>query len=372
LKRILIVGHVIFPARYPRAYRTTELAMELARQGHDVTVYAVLGNYDYTSFEFEHKLKVKNIGRMIFVKLNSDGVTHNNIINRILNKLLNKLLEFPDIELMFKIPRILKSEKNFDLLISVAVPFPIHWGCALSKNSAKQSFPKVWAADCGDPYMGSEFIRHPFYFRYIEKWFCKKTDFITVPTENIINAYYSEFKNKIRVIPQGFKFDDQEYAKVFVRNPVPTFAYAGNFFKNKRDPTLFLNHLSSLTTNFKFIIYTHNDDLIHPYYNRLKDKIEVRPYIERKQLLVELSKMDFLIHIENIHNYGSPSKLIDYAIVKRPILSIASNSLPVGIINEFFEGNYGNQFIVRNLEQYDISNVARQFASLNGKSDPGS
>jgi hypothetical protein len=364
MKRIVIISRTIFPAINPRSFRATELSLELARQGHDVTLYAVLGNYDYSEYESEHKLKIRNIGRMFFAKFNSDGTQRRTLIDRILNKLLNSLLEFPDIELMFKIPKIIESEKNVDLLISIAIPYPIHWGCALSKSKTKQYFPKIWVADCGDPYMGNQFGSHFFYFKYLEKWFSKKADYLTVPSENIITFYYPEFRNKIKVIPQGFKFEDIDYSKVFYHNSVPTFAYVGDFYKNMRDPSLFLTYICSLEVKFKFVIYTKNDDLIRPYEKKLKDKIEVRSYITRKQLLSELSKMDFLLSIQNLNNYGSPSKLIDYTIVKRPILNISSNSLPIDTINEFFAGNYLNQFIVKNLEQYNISNVAKQFISL--------
>jgi hypothetical protein len=363
-RKILIISHVIYPAQYPRAYRTTELAKELARQGHDVTVYAVLGNHNYTNFELEHRLKVRNFGKMIFVRLDSDGKFRKNIVVQIINRLLSRFLEFPDIEFMFRIPKIIKHEYNIDLLISIAIPFPIHWGCALSKSISRQSFPKTWLADCGDPFMLNQIDHHFFYFKYLEKWFCRKTNHLIVPSENIIPFYYPEFRNKIKVIPQGFKFENIEYSKEYIQNPIPTFAYAGIFYKNKRDPSLFLDYLCSLKIDFKFIIFTASDELIQTYYERLNKKIEVKPYLERKQLLFELCKMDFLLYIENLNSYGSPSKLIDYAIVKRPILSIPADSLPKDTINEFFKGNYQHQLTIRNVDQYNIVNVAKQFIEL--------
>ena len=50
MKSILIISQHIFPKQTPRAHRTTELAIELSRQGYDVTVYAVLGKYNYYDF----------------------------------------------------------------------------------------------------------------------------------------------------------------------------------------------------------------------------------------------------------------------------------------------------------------------------------
>ena len=48
--KIVIISQHIFPMQTPRAHRTTELMIELAKRGYDVIVYAVLGKYDYTSF----------------------------------------------------------------------------------------------------------------------------------------------------------------------------------------------------------------------------------------------------------------------------------------------------------------------------------
>ena len=59
--KILVLSQHIFPMQTPRAHRTTELIKELALQGHNVTVYAVLGKYNYTEFEKQTKIKVKTI-----------------------------------------------------------------------------------------------------------------------------------------------------------------------------------------------------------------------------------------------------------------------------------------------------------------------
>ena len=39
-KKILIVTRAFYPTQSPRSFRATELAKELYRQGHDVTVMA--------------------------------------------------------------------------------------------------------------------------------------------------------------------------------------------------------------------------------------------------------------------------------------------------------------------------------------------
>ena len=193
VKKIVLVSAVMFPRNSPRANRTTELAKEFARQGHDVTIYAITGDYDYSDFEKEYNIKVKNLGSPYFYSLASDGKSKSNLFKKIVIKLFGRALDFPRSELTFKVSKVLKHERNVDLLITIAVPYSIHWGAAHSYKNFATNNIKTWVADCGDPFMGNEFKSYPFYFEYIEKWFYRKTDYITIPLEDARKAYYEEF-----------------------------------------------------------------------------------------------------------------------------------------------------------------------------------
>ena len=48
--KIVVVTQNCFPYISPRSNRATELAKEFVRQGHDVTLYALLGDVDYFDF----------------------------------------------------------------------------------------------------------------------------------------------------------------------------------------------------------------------------------------------------------------------------------------------------------------------------------
>ena len=251
------------------------------------------------------------------------------------------------------------------MLISIAVPYPIHWGVAAVWKK-KGNIAKTWIADCGDPFMGQEndTFKKPFYFKYIEKWFCRKADYLTVPTSGSIKGYYKEFHPKIRVIPQGFRFEDFSATKTYEQNNCPCFAYAGMFIPGRRDPRQMLEYLLSLTTEFKFYIYTSTPELVKPYIEKSNEKIVLLPPIPRDALLIELSKMDFVVNFENIGNKQTPSKLIDYTIIKKPILSLKSNELNTTAVNQFLAGNYIQQLKVENPNQYRIENVAKLFLKL--------
>ena len=59
-----------------------------------------------------------------------------------------------------------------------------------------------------------------------------------------------------------------------------------------------------------------------------------------------------------------PSKLIDYAIVQKPILNVHPTEVDKEIVLEFLKGDYHNAFVVDNVEQYHIENVVKKFLNL--------
>ena len=367
MKSILIISQHIFPKQTPRAHRATELAIEFSKKGYDVTVYAVLGEYDYSDFMKNNKITVKDIGlKWQHKKYSSDFKIKRALIDKVLGRLFQRFFEFPDIEFYYKIPKLINKEPPFNTLISIANPHSVHWGCAKAKKKFPEKFPKKWIADCGDPYYSngnSDKLKER--FKKMEQFFCKSTDFITVPIESAIENYFAEYKEKIKVIPQGFNFQVSEKIKLNPINKIPTFAYCGNFFSGYRDPTIFFEFLLKSKFNFKFIIYTDHTSLIAKYLPKLKEKIEIRPTIFRKDMIKEIKNMDFLVNIENINLPGQlPSKLIDYAISNRPILSINTSNFKSENVIEFLNGNYQNRLAVDNLEDYRIEEVTNKFIDL--------
>jgi hypothetical protein len=274
------------------------------------------------------------------------------------------LAEYPGIEDMFKVSSLLKKESGYDLMISFAVPYPVHWGVARAR-SKKNPIAGTWVADCGDPYMGcdTDSFKKLIYFKWVEKWFMRKADFISIPLENARKAYYSEFHKKIKIIPQGFEFKKVSNHGKKIENPVPAFAYAGGFIPGIRDPRPFLQCLERISDPFRFIVYTRDRNLIQPFIVNLNDKLEIRDYIPREQLLEELAEMDFLVNFDNNTGVQSPSKLIDYALTGRPILNV-TNSPDPELLKQFIHGDYKGMMETGSLERYNIRNVAKQFLDL--------
>jgi len=365
--RILIVSRSFYPMNSPRSFRTTELVKEFARQSHDVTLLTIKDDEYHIPFEEEYGVTIKDLGQPKMPKIILNGRNNiSHLIKRVFRRGLYQLFEYPDIELMYQVKKALRHETGYDLLISIAVPHPIHWGVSWAWRE-DDPIAKTWVADCGDPYMGStldSFNKMP-YFKFSEKSFCRKADFITVPMEEAKEGYYREFRDKIEVIPQGFNFEEIEVGpSKYVGNKVPTFAYAGGFIPGGRDPRPFLEYLTTLTLEYKFIIFTKNSDLVKPYLKKANGKIEVRDYIPRDQLLQFLATMDFLVNFENETSVQLPSKLIDYYLTGRPVLSVSSFKIDRKIINEFLCEDYSNGYHFGDMDQYRIENVCARFLDL--------
>lgn len=358
--KILIISRNSFPKQSPRAFRTTELSEQLVKMGHSVTLYTVQGKYDYSSYSKETGIVMKNIKTRHSVGSN-DGSGKNGLTGRVLKKLFGRLLYYPDIEFAFLMKGILKAETGVDLLITIAQPHSIHWGVGFAKRNLGDKFPKKWIADCGDPFCGSPFSKWPKYMRYFERKWCSEVDYITVPTENSKAAYFKEYQDKLRVIPQGFDFSKTPIAS-YKKNSVPTFIFTGTIHPG-RSPKSFMDYLLTLDIEYKFYLFMHSP-LEEDYVKKSNGKIEYKIGFGRKDIILECSKADFLINVKNISKVQTPSKLIDYGISKRPVLEVSNNFVETNKFESFINGDYSSKMELPDMELYKIENVAKQFLTL--------
>lgn len=359
--KILIISQNTYPLQGPRAFRTQELSEELARQGHDVTLYTVHGDYDYTEYEKTTGVKMCDINPRLPLTAN-DGVNRTKLKDRFFTRLFGYWLQYPFCELHFKVDAILQKEKDMDLLITIAYPHTIHSGAARSKKKHPDSFPKTWIADCGDPFFLNPFINVPKYMERYEREWCESVDYITVPTEGSKEGYFIEYRDKIRVIPQGFDFSKTPIVQ-YKKNKVPTFVFCGSVYPGKRDVRSFMDYLLTIKLPYKFKLLMHSP-LDKRYEIESNHQIEYVTGKTRKDVIMECSKADFLINVINPNTAQTPSKLIDYGISKRPVLDISNDFCEHRQFEEFCNGDYHSQHLIPNLDQYRIENVAHQFIQL--------
>ena len=393
MKKIGIVSYSFYPNNSPRAFRAFELAKEFSKKGHNVTVYISKFDYNFNEIEEKYGFKVQKIESGYFLNKDSKKQRYNSFknmnskfkpninkeniykqtIKRIVKPLFN--LIFIDgfrYEFSNNIYKYFKQNKSsFDLLISNGLPFSVHLGCSKA-ISKKYIIAQNSVAEYGDPFsFNSSDNKNEMIIRRkskIEKKVLESFNHITIPTSKSIDSYLAlSSRDKIKIIPQGYNLKEIKIAQ-YKRNEIPTFAFAGIFYKKIRDPESFFEHLIKIDKDFKFILYTdinnkENMDCILPYIENLEKKIKINNIIPRNQCLYKLSKMDFLINQENLNSGQVPSKIIDYSITGRPIYSFSQDSFKKEIMDDFLNGSYDQQIRI-NLDDYSIESVTEKFLNL--------
>ena len=359
--KIVLIGQWAYPEQNPRAQRAWQLGVRLAKDGHDVTLYALLGKeYDYSGIFESCGLKVRNLGISKNGLADSEGRKSKRLVSRVIKTLVNEYALFPGGDFDPMVKRALAREGEMDLLISIASPHAIHWAVAKHIDRTKV---RTWVADCGDPFMLNPFDRHRPCMEKLERLWCSKCDFITVPLEEARQSYYPEYSEKIKVIPQGFDFESVKLPE-YSPNAIPTFVFAGKAYPGLRDPGNFLKYLSTCGKPLSFVVHTNTPELFTK--GAVPEGMTVNGVIPRDELLVRLASADFLVNITNPSTVQSPSKLIDYGLSGRPVLDISSDFTDAERDNfeSFLAGDYSCAHSIEGLERYDIRRIASAFIAL--------
>ena len=377
--KINILTAVFYPEIHPRAFRAYELAKEFAAQGHKVQILLLTRvlDFDYISLEKELGVKVHLLDFYSTVLSNNTRQTFQSK-NKVLQCLYGWyrfLLEyFVSGNLFFYSFRIAKELRTYcktdssDLFLALNTPFMNLYGTAIFHKRYAPNTSTIFVADSGDPFYYSQQTKRAFYFKWIERGVYKYFDYLSIPTTLAIPAYSKLIdEKKIKIIPQAFNMQDVNLS-LEVNNSVMTFAYAGVFYRDIRNPEFLLNYLATIKNNFLFRIFLrHNDPMVEVILDKYKgilgDKLEVNYGLPREKLLYELSKCDFLINIGNLTTTQLPSKLIDYGITKRPIYSTVSSTFDPQILEKFMRRDYSSAMQI-DIRPYDVKVVTKQFVEL--------
>lgn len=373
--RITILTSVFYPEIHPRAFRAHELAKEFARSGHNVKVIVLttVKGFDYSTFAISENISIEllNLYSTSQFKHNRQSFSSKKRIFIFFYSIYRYLVEFFLAGNLFIYGKIISQKINVDsdcdLLISLSTPFMDLYGVALYRLKAGKT-NTVFVADSGDPFYYSQQTKRAFYFKWLERWVYKHFDFLSIPTESAIPAYDKLLDNKkIRIIPQGFDFETVTLAPR-VDNPRVTFAYAGVFYTDIRNPEFLLSYLTTVKIDFLFRIFLRYDDplvsiLLDKYKLLLGDKIQIQYGLSREKLLYEISTCDFLVNIGNTTQNQLPSKLIDYGITQRPIYSCVEETFQKQIFEQFLLRNY-ESFNPLDISKYNIKVVVSQFIKL--------
>ncbi|WP_340680454.1 glycosyltransferase [Paraglaciecola sp.] len=378
-KKILITTYFFYPDNSPRAYRITALAKMLTLKGHQVTVITNTA-YNYDEFTKDNGIEVISLCKptsdavkrkpLKFSTANSNHAFYK-IISPVKTLIRKSLLYFiPDGHLLpfsLRLNRCLRGIQlnHFDVVISNANPFMVH----LSTSLCLKRFKGIAIAETGDPYFYNHYRLAP-YQANIENWVLTQFTYITVPVERAV-ADYGNYGmiDKVRVIPHGFFFDEVQL-KSYRPSETVKFAFAGRLYKEIRNPTQFLNSLVNNYSDYPFVFHIYTDlrnketlELLLPFKLLLGDKIKIQDMLQRTDCIRELSSMDFLVNFENDTSNQVPSKLVDYTLSERPIISINHNFDNKELFSNYIRHDF-KAFKPLDISSFNISNVVSKFESL--------
>ena len=371
MKKILFITHWFHPHQVPRAFRSFELYQEMISRGFIVDVI----------ISKEKKMILGNTLSQEDVEANkSIGKDNHKFIKRIKSNIIysffRKILMFFLGEFQFVTRRkYLEKTLNdidlheYDSVLVISLPlYPAYFAAKIfSKKNIQEKWTGNFILDMGDPFYGNQ-LKRASYFRNIQKKIFSFFDFITIPIEEA-KTYYEDYtdKQKVKIIPQAFNLERISLLS-YEKNHIPTFAYAGTFYEDIRNPSNLFKYLIKSNRKFKFVIYTNmSTPTFNKIYNdnkkNLDDGFEFKSAIPRDELIPLLSRMDFLINLENLSGTQSPSKLIDYGLTMRPILSLNPSDTEYFDLELFMDGKYENKIDI-NMNDYDINTVTDKFLEL--------
>ena len=368
-QRILILSAFYAPAIEPRAFRTTELARELARRGHDVTVFVPEGS------DVEAGIHARSVPYPPSTRARAAGGGEGSALRKRLAGLLYHAAWRLFIYFLGEGPRwtkyalALRAElakippSAYDVVIAIGLPFYVLAAAASCRNL--DAMRKI--GDLGDPFFRNPNLPKAFYFRFVEEWVLARLDALAIPIEAALPAYLGMIpREKLRIIPQGFRLLAVDPA-AYTPHDVPEFCFAGSFYADIRDPSVFFDFLAGCDEPFRFHVYAKDEAFTHEilarWQPRLGDRLIVHEALPHDELIRVMARMDFVVNIDNDNATQRPSKLIDYAMSRRPILSFRRQTFDPAAFLAFLHGDYRAQERI-DLAQYDIRRVTDQFEAL--------
>ena len=342
-KKILIVSHQFLPFVSPRTTRWSLLIDELINKGNEVTVLTGTAPEElkkkYEVLYFGNKQFSSNINK---VRKDSQD-SSNNYLKKIIYSILKTIYRFlfktfswPDYA-MFWAFTIYKNRKrienNFDIIISVSLPFTSH----LCAYILKKRINAQWYMDIGDPFTlktnspENNKIIYSYLNKFFERKFYQNASKIIFTHNEAAELHKKKFKIDNSKIVIGYPIaslneDIIKNSLSFNYKDTPLkIGYFGAFTKSIREPDNYITNIAnSLGDKTKHEWYINEES--KKYFSSIND-ITFHQFLEilpRKLALeVMVNKIHILLSIGNFNKYQMPSKVIEYLSLGKPVLHYA-------------------------------------------------
>jgi len=384
IMKILVVSRSVF-SNNPQSIRFRSF-IEVWKKNHDISLLTFEDNTPKKINTSVKGIKITTIKKnkisrlittsLIQIKSKSEVKGNIKLFKKLASKIRFRKFFFPDVY-VFTLKRLKKkldimvSNNNYNIIIVSAFPFSFQsLGFFLKKKVNKKT---IIIYDTGDPFYGnssriSQGLLHKFFSKYYEIFFLPHFDYIIVASQ-IMKEHYiyktniSIERENIFVIPQGIYASGFEkpvaYEKVIKRENISRLIYAGNFYKELREPFQFYNAVN-LIKNIEVNIYGN----ISNYFKIKNDNITFHGIIDYSQVIKQYMLNDIVVFFDNNIGIQIPGKVYEILSLNKPILFIYSNpkSPTIKIVED-----YDFVFLVKNetesikLKILDIMNFKGSF-----------
>ncbi len=364
--RLLIVSNFYTPMVSPRAFRWATIAEHWVGQGHDVDVVCA-----WISARPRHEIlngvHLHRVGKSMvqalreWVRQPSTGVGRDGrmpgtsyVMERkrrlaAFTKWVHdhtwKRIYWPDYACLWYFPALIKGKqllasRRHDGLVTVSIPFTSH----LVGLRLKRALPSIrWVVDIGDPFSFSDAApqnNQKLYQRlnyYAERIVFGAADAVTVTTGQTLQRYatvFPESAEKTRVVPPLVSIVESEPGEdaVFSGAGKLRLMFMGTLYKHIRNPDFLLQLFARvLQTSLADRVELHFFGNIHDceesfgaYRSLLGEKIFLHGVVSHETAIRAMHQADILVNIGNRTAHQVPSKVVEYACVGKPILSLMS------------------------------------------------
>ena len=354
--RILVVTHQFTPHVSPRTTRWSILCEELSSRGYEVHVITGTrqnGN-ENKNYQVQY-LGSDRLGSLIeSTRRASSKSEENNIIKKLfffvakrIYRLIYRVFAWPDYSMLwyFSVRRKIKNIPDYDLLISVSLPFTSHLvAYTLNKKRGTR-----WIMDIGDPFYLKKDApeNNKYLYSYLNKYFenkfykhASKVVFTHKESMEHHKKTFDTLNQKSSLLPPVFhtKINKKTNNFNYKKTPVKV-AYFGVLTIGVRTPDNFLSFINALDiNNIEIHWYTNEDSkhMIKSVYSK-SSKNFFHDMVPRDEAL-DLMNNEYhaLLNIGNQNPFQLPSKVIEYISTGKPIIhySEITDDPVVGILNE--------------------------------------
>tara|TARA_Y100001970_G_scaffold29570_1_gene36564 strand:+ start:538 stop:1764 length:1227 start_codon:yes stop_codon:yes gene_type:complete len=354
--RILVVTHQFTPHVSPRTTRWSILCEELSSRGYEVHVITGTrqnGN-ENKNYQVQY-LGSDRLGSLIeSTRRASSKSEENNIIKKLfffvakrIYRLIYRVFAWPDYSMLwyFSVRMKIKNIPDYDLLISVSLPFTSHLvAYTLNKKRGTR-----WIMDIGDPFYLKKDApeNNKYLYSYLNKYFenkfykhASKVVFTHKESMEHHKKTFDTLNQKSSLLPPVFhtKINKKTNNFNYKKTPVKV-AYFGVLTIGVRTPDNFLSFINALDmNNIEIHWYTNEDSkhMIKSVYSK-SSKNFFHDMVPRDEAL-DLMNNEYhaLLNIGNQNPFQLPSKVIEYISTGKPIIhySEITDDPVVGILNE--------------------------------------